>query len=70
MTLSKIDEKKSRVLMAKAAIPHTKLLDKFIEHFGDKYGEEDRHAIKLLFLLRKIDDDILNDLETWSKTFN
>ena len=51
MQLSKADNLKSRVLMAKANIPFIKISSEFIERFPKYIGEEER--VKNMLLLRK-----------------
>ncbi len=69
--LSKPDAKTARVIMAKANIPKVRIMDDFIAFFGEKYNKEkDSFRISRVFLMRQMDDEILADLETFSKSFN
>jgi|TARA_R110000796_G_scaffold35874_1_gene92029 hypothetical protein len=67
MQLSKADNLKSRVLMAKANIPFIKISSQFIERFPKYIGEEER--VKNMLLLRNVHEGMLEDLEAFSKQF-
>ena len=67
MQLSKADNLKSRVLMAKANIPFIKISSQFIERFPKYIGEEER--VKNMLLLRNVQEGMLEDLEAFSKEF-
>tara|TARA_R110000772_G_scaffold57185_1_gene129693 strand:- start:414 stop:617 length:204 start_codon:yes stop_codon:yes gene_type:complete len=67
MQLSKADNLKSRVLMAKANIPFVKISSEFIERFPKYIGEEER--VKNMLLLRNVQEGMLKDLEIFSKQF-
>ena len=67
MQLSKADNLKSRVLMAKANIPFIKISSQFIERFPKYIGEEER--VKNMILLRNVHEGMLEDLEAFSKQF-
>jgi|TARA_R110002167_G_scaffold2852_2_gene13961 hypothetical protein len=67
MQLSKADNLKSRVLMAKANIPFIKISSQFIERFPKYIGEEER--VKNMLLLRNVHEGMLEDLESFSKQF-
>ena len=67
MQLSKADNLKSRVLMAKANIPFIKISSEFIERFPKYIGEEER--VKNMLLLRNVHEGMLEDLEAFSKQF-
>jgi hypothetical protein len=67
MQLSKADSLKSRVLMAKANIPFVKISSEFIERFPKYIGEEER--VKNMLLLRNVQEEMLKDLEIFSKQF-
>tara|TARA_R110000787_G_scaffold76330_1_gene168401 strand:+ start:1329 stop:1532 length:204 start_codon:yes stop_codon:yes gene_type:complete len=67
MHLSKADNLKSRVLMAKANIPFVKISSEFIERFPKYIGEEER--VKNMLLLRNVQEGMLKDLEIFSKQF-
>ena len=67
MTLSKADNLKSRVLMAKANVPFVKISSEFIERFPKYIGEEER--VKNMLLLRNVPIGMLEDFEAFSKQF-
>ena len=69
MALSKADELKSRVLMAKANIPFTKIASEFLKAYPIYDNEVYKVSLHNTLLLRHVNEEILLDLEKFSKTF-
>jgi hypothetical protein len=67
MNLSKADNLKSRVLMAKANIPFIRISNEFILRYPKYTGEEER--VKNMLLLRNVQEEMLEDFESFSSLF-
>lgn len=62
------EELKSRVLMAKANIPHYQLRGKFLELYPEWKGQENQ--LRSLFNVITTDERFTRQIEEWSRSFN